>query len=230
MIGANQHIEDNRRLWVALVVGHSQERGGADGEIRSRILRRRESWSEYRYNEMLVGKIFQYLGVAGRVALGFMVFGGDKSLKQRDKALSALGQNGPELSIEFHCNAFDKKASGTEMLVPSGAGIPGQMSRYMAGKLAAQMAGRVSRVLGIRNRGVVVVRRRGRGSTFLYGGEGRLPKEPGIRIIAESFFIDNSADLRKGLKKIHEIAKAYADVIIEAIPELERIYRSAGTS
>lgn len=98
-------------------------------------------------------------------------------------------------AVEFHCNAFNTKASGTEMIHHPGSkkGI----------RLAQTLQFHVSSALGLPNRGIKPPQR-GRGAAFL--SRTRCPA-----VIAESFFIDNDSDLAAAQSLFDELAEAYVN-------------------
>jgi N-acetylmuramoyl-L-alanine amidase len=116
---------------------------------------------------------------------------------ERISPISAINATRADLAIEFHLNAATGAATGTEMIYwPSSVG---------GKKLALALQRAAVDVLKLKDRGIKEPWE-GRGAAFLRGT--RMPA-----VIAESFFIDNSSDLRRGNEVKEELAKAYAEVI-----------------
>lgn len=103
-----------------------------------------------------------------------------------------------DVSVEFHCNAFNGKASGVETLSHS--------KHYPLGNELCRV---ISDCLGIPNRGA-----KGEDS----GQHSRLAFiRDGRGIIVELFFIDNEKDLDAYNNNKHQLAKDVAGVLIDAV-------------
>ncbi len=103
-----------------------------------------------------------------------------------------------KLLIEFHCNAFNREATGTEVLYAGG---------YSNGDLAALiMQEHLVRALGLPDRGTKPKVRADRGGYLLWGVSQ-------LALIPEPFFIDNDADLATA--RAVDLVTAYADAIEE---------------
>jgi len=107
---------------------------------------------------------------------------------------------GPDFVVSLHCNAFNKKASGTEVLYyhRSLAG------RQMAGVLLESLVNQ----LYLPNRGIKPKTSEDRGGYLL-----RYTTMPVV--IAEPFFIDNDQDLETAQSDLEGLATAYAAAIDE---------------
>lgn len=169
---------------VALITGHSTTDPGA--------VNPNTGHKEYDYNSELVSMISSRLAGAGLVR---------PIIVHRDtySGLPAkVNATGADIALEFHCNAFNGKASGTEMLYwhTSGKGKA----------VAQQMQDAAYTVLALPYRGVKPINRKSRGGHLLRGTI--MPC-----VIVESFFIDNDKDLRVGLDNQLQLASAYANAI-----------------
>lgn len=169
---------------VALLAGHSTTDLGA--------VNPRTGHTEYGYNSFLVDLIADELARVGYV----------KPIIVHRESYSALpakvNSTGADMAFEFHCNAFNGKASGTEMLYWHSSA----KGRVMAEEL--QQAALCA--LALPDRGVKAIDSKARGGHLLRG-----TKMPCV--IVESFFIDNDKDLRVGLDRQLQLAQAYAGAI-----------------
>ncbi|WP_373092922.1 N-acetylmuramoyl-L-alanine amidase, partial [Zhongshania sp.] len=144
-----------------LIVGHTATAMGAqtlDGKM-----------SEYNYNFL----------AAQRVGLPYARrdFGGRKG------AAKKMGQMGVDVSVELHCNAYNGKAHGAEILVLAGD----YKSRAYAEDMLESYCTRFKK----RSRGVKEIGRGGRGYYNL-----KYVKDAGVQVVLliEPFFIDNEDD------------------------------------
>jgi len=104
----------------------------------------------------------------------------------------------PDFIIELHCNAFNKKASGTEMLYYHGSEKGRQMAEILQNEIV--------NCLGLADRGIKPKTEKDRGGYLL-----KHTKAPCV--IAESFFIDNNKDLKTAQDNIEALAEAYGRAI-----------------
>lgn len=104
-----------------------------------------------------------------------------------------------DFAIELHCNAFDRRASGTEMI------------HWKTSANGAALASKLQRVavatLQLPDRGIKPPWA-GRGGAFL--GETNCPA-----VIVESFFIDNFGDLQRANEVKDQLAHAYVLALTE---------------
>ena len=104
----------------------------------------------------------------------------------------------PHFVVSLHCNAFNGRTSGTEVLY------------YHRSKLGESIAKVLQRhlvtFLGLRDRGIKEKTAEDRGGYLL-----RYTKAPCV--IAEPFFIDNNQDLAKAQENLEGLAGAYASAI-----------------
>jgi N-acetylmuramoyl-L-alanine amidase len=169
---------------IALVVGHGYDKRGAYNK----------TWaiSEWDYNWTLTKEI------AKRLESKYYV----RRYCSTESRVSISDIEFCDLTIGFHCNAFDGRASGCEMLTIEDK-HDGQL-----GLLTQEIA----KVLDIPDRGVKKILPGDRGYFFLSniqsGG-----------IITETFFIDNDYDLGKGIAYLKKLADIYALTIESMIDE-----------
>lgn len=108
-------------------------------------------------------------------------------------------ETGADMTVELHLNdSGTGKASGSEMIHALGS----KKGPILAGLLQQAAVD----TLGLPNRGIKTPWM-GRGRRWLEG-----TKMPAV--IVESFFIDNSDDLRRGNLKKQKLAEAYADALV----------------
>lgn len=104
----------------------------------------------------------------------------------------------PDFIVSLHCNAFNRSASGTEVL---------HYHRSTKGKLAAEiLQDHLVDALGLPNRGIKPRTSEDRGAYLL-----RYANAPCV--IAEPFFIDNDSDLQIATDKRRKLIKAYSKSI-----------------
>lgn len=108
----------------------------------------------------------------------------------------------PAAAVELHLNAFNAKASGTEMIH-----YPGSTKGKDLAVLLQQAA---VKVLALPDRGVKGPQAGGRGMAFL-------AKTSCPAVIVESFFIDNPTDLARGNAKKQALAEAYAAALLKFV-------------
>ncbi len=109
-----------------------------------------------------------------------------------------INQLNPDFIVSLHCNAFNRSATGTEVLY---------YHRSIDGKLAAEiLQDHLVNALGLTNRGIKPRTSEDRGGYLL-----RYTNAPCV--IAEPFFIDNDSDLQIATDKRKKLIKAYAKSI-----------------
>ncbi len=179
---------------VLLIVGHSETHPGARNS--GPTMEPGDDTYEYQFNKPLVESV-------------------TKLLRQRhidtgwDTYQEGVGSNvarwneASELLIEFHCDAYNKIASGTEVLFCNGS---------TKGKAAARiMQDRLVMALGLPDRGIKSKMRSDRGGYILCGVNQ-------VCLIPEPFFIDNDDDFERGRKR--DLVTAYADAIEKIVKEV----------
>ena len=186
---------------VAIVVGHGPriDKGAvnANGE------------TEMDWNRDLANRIVTELKSAGQIE-PVLIYRKVEKLSP----VSEINETKADLAIELHLNASDDSdadlegtASGTEMIVYH---LPATGSPSVGSKKAADALLRAALgTLKLPNRGVRPPYE-GRGNRFL-------SKTTMPAVIVESFFIDHTPDLDRGNAVKQELAKAYADALMEVL-------------
>lgn len=104
-----------------------------------------------------------------------------------------------DLLIDLHFNAFNGKATGTEVIVPG-------ISSKLENSIATEICKQISDILEIPNRGVKPESQTARGRIGILKGVGN-------RILLEICFIDNPKDYRAYKKHEHMVAMLITNVI-----------------
>jgi len=109
-----------------------------------------------------------------------------------------INQYNPDFTVSLHCNAFNKRASGTEVLY---------YHKSQKGKVIAEILQQaLVEHLQLPDRGVKPKSSEDRGGYLL-----RYTKAPCV--IAESFFIDNNKDLARAQEELEGLAGAFANAL-----------------
>ena len=171
----------------ALVVGHQPGKPGAVNETRG--------LTEFVYNDGLAKQIKAAVKKA-RVEIVHRdnVSNGLTLLPAKINALN------PHFIVSLHCNAFNKRATGTETLY--------HVNSTRGQKIARILQPRLVGALGLNNRHTKKVGPGGRGFVLL-------SKTNAPCIIAEPFFIDNDNDLAVAESRRAQLVAAYAAAIDE---------------
>jgi N-acetylmuramoyl-L-alanine amidase len=169
---------------IALIIGHSAKRPGA--------INKTYGVSEFEFNEPLAHSVAEKLILEGYQPI----------IVYRDASYSALpakvNQTGAAIAVSFHCNAFNEKASGCEVLYSQGS-IKGE-------KLAKLIQGSIVKKLGFTDRGIKPRLESDRGGLIL-----KRTSMPCV--IVEPFFIDHNASLELARYKFEDLAEAYTQGI-----------------
>jgi N-acetylmuramoyl-L-alanine amidase len=169
-------------MTIALVVGHKETAKGAYN-ITHNI-------SEFDFNNRLAidisNKTSEYITIIYR--------SGYKALPDVINIID------PIFVVSLHCNAFNTKASGSEVLY--------YHSSTRGKKLATVFQEKIKAVLNLPDRGVKSKSAEDRGGYLL-----RYTNAPCI--ICEPFFIDNDSDLETARENYVELVNAYASAIEE---------------
>lgn len=182
---------------IAIVIGHKKDSPGAVNVSRN--------LTEFDYNQAMAKKIkeicdFKYQDNLGNPEDEIVIVYRDTYKGLPDK-IDALN---PKFIISLHCNAFNKKASGSEVLY------------YVTSKKGKQMAEIIQKqfvkTLGLPDRGTLPRDTEDRGGYLL-----RYTNAPCV--IAEPFFIDNDNDLSKGIPNA-----ALAEAYVRAIREIRGLF------
>jgi N-acetylmuramoyl-L-alanine amidase len=167
---------------VLLIVGHQPWSPGARNKGKQGP---EQDVYEYWFNRPLVSNIMAMLQAFGIDARQDEYHIGEGNVAGWDRK--------SQLLIEFHCNAFDMQASGTEVLYAEGS-EKGQ-------KCATVLLDHLVQELKLPNRGIKPKVRSDRGGYLLWGVQQ-------VALIPEPFFIDNDADLARAREC--NLAGAYA--------------------
>ncbi|MCU7836459.1 MAG: N-acetylmuramoyl-L-alanine amidase [gamma proteobacterium symbiont of Taylorina sp.] len=168
---------------VCLVIGHKESSPGACNE---------SGLCEYKYNEHIVQSIAEKLENSKRIQCKVIY---RKSYRKLPKKINALNS---DLVISFHCNAYNKKISGSEVLY--------YHSSKKGKKFADLMMDSIVNVLKLPDRGSKAIDDEGKGGYLL-----KYTKAPCILI--EPFFIDNNTDLERAMSKEYALLQAYVKFI-----------------
>ncbi|HEB81323.1 MAG TPA: N-acetylmuramoyl-L-alanine amidase, partial [Gammaproteobacteria bacterium] len=108
----------------------------------------------------------------------------------------------PDFIISLHCNAFNEKASGTEVLYYHRSAVGRKMAALLDKKLIA--------ALGLKDRGIKAKSAEDRGGYLL-----KTTNAPCV--ISEPFFIDNNEDLKTVMDRHDDLVNAYASAIEDIV-------------
>ena len=175
---------------ICCIVGHSKRKQGASNK--------RTGLTEFSYNESLVLEIGEELARMGHnVNIVYR-----QTYKQLPHDINTIDA---DVVVSFHCNAYNEKASGTEVLYAEGSD---------KGKKAAQIFhDHIVDALKLTPRGIKPKRIKDRGGYILH-------KTKAPCIILETFFLDNDLDLECAIKKHDKLVQA----IVGAFHLLEFVY------
>ena len=180
----SQEVEgQEKRKLCALVIGHKKTSPGAKNA--------RTNLTEFDFNEDLALRIEKKVQKAEIQRIY------RRTWKELPNDINALE---PDFIVSLHCNAFNTRASGTEVLYYYKSENGMKMADVLLGWLVKQ--------LKLSNRGIKPKTAEDRGGLLL-----RYTKAPCI--ISEPFFIDNNTDLAKVQEDIEGLAAAYANAIDE---------------
>ena len=168
----------------ALVIGHKKTSPGA--------VNKSQNLSEFDYNEQLAMDIEYALKDQEDVHVQKVY------RRTYDSLPTDINELAPDFIVSLHCNAFNRKASGTEVLF---------YHKSKKGKeLAKTLNKSLVKALGLPNRGVKAKGSEDRGGYLL-------KKTSAPCLIAEPFFIDNDEDLAVAETRYAELVRAYAKSI-----------------
>ncbi len=169
---------------VAIVIGHGPRDPGAvsvDGKE-----------TELKWNTDLARRMVAAIGDQAKAIIVHRV-------REKVAPVAQTNATGADLAIELHLNAFNRLASGTEMLY--------WHKSVKSRALAQVLQNAAVSVLGLQNRGLKARAPGGLGAPFLR--DTRMPA-----VIVESFFIDVKEDLARGNERKTVLAAAYADALV----------------
>jgi len=104
-----------------------------------------------------------------------------------------------DLVVDIHFNAFNGKATGTEVIVP-------KIHSSIENALAAELSESIASIMNIKNRGVKLENNTPRGRLGIFKG-------PGNRILVEVCFMDNDKEYETYIINKYIIAAMIAQVI-----------------
>ena len=173
----------------ALIVGHSRTSQGASNKT--------SKMTEFNYNKQIIIEL----------KLKLEALGHDVNIVYRRTYATLPGdvnKLNPELVVSFHCNAFNEKVSGSEVLY---------WHRSTKGKkIAGIFQKQIKNCLKLPDRGIKAKTSEDRGGYIL-----RMTKAPCV--ILEPFFIDNDSDLKTAQDKQTE----YIDALVKAFKSTAQI-------
>lgn len=181
---------------VAVVIGHSQRSQGAKNLTYNE--------SEFLFNQKLAHDIehkFFWFNEEDEIVVVYREHGYAKLPQE-------INELNPDLVVSLHCNAFNKKASGCEVLY---------YHKSQKGKEIARIFQKhLLETLKNKDRGIKAKTSEDRGGYLL-----RYTYAPCI--ICEPFFIDNDEEFLNARKYFEngELTKAYCEAINEAIKFLK---------
>lgn len=171
---------------ISLIVGHTERSQGASNL---------NGMTEFAYNDGQCRLAAEKLIEAGHT-VNIVYRGAYSQLPHKVNLLK------PDLAVSFHCNAFNKRTSGSEVL---------HYYNSTKGEAFAKILQRETlKSIGLLNRGLKPLRNSDRGGLLL-----RFTKMPCV--IWEPFFIDKDSDLEAGLKHRHDLI----DGLVRAVNEYE---------
>lgn len=170
-----------QRKKCALVIGHKKTSPGAVNPNRD--------LNEFNFNEALA------LSIEGKPQLAEI----QRIYRRTYKDLPGdINQFKPDFTVSLHCNAFNQKISGTEILY---------YHKSKKGEIIAEiLQTALVEHLKLPDRGVKPKSSEDRGGYLL-----RYTDAPCV--IAESFFIDNDKDLARAQEDLEGLVEAYAGAI-----------------
>lgn len=172
---------------IAIVIGH--------GPSRDKGATNRDGTTELAWNRDLANLIVGAIGTRAKAVIVNRV-------TERLQPVLETNMTGAHAAVELHLNSFNGVASGTEMIHAENS-VEGV-------KLAKALQVAAVNVLRLPDRGVKPPQGGGRGKRWLV--QTRMPA-----VIVESFFIDNAKDLARGNEVKSQLAKAYADALVDFV-------------
>lgn len=178
----------------AVVVGHRLSAKGAVSANRS--------VTEFDFNKALAREIKARVRKA-RVKIVYR----DNTPAGLTRLPAKINAHKPDFILSLHCNAFNKKATGTETLY------------YHTSKLGKKLAVLVQKQLV---QALDLPDRRTKPKTDSDRGAGVLKFTHAPCVICEPFFIDNDSDLDTAQRRRKSLSAAYARAIDQAATELAK--------
>ena len=176
---------------VAIVIGHKTTSPGATNTT--------TGTSEYEFNELLSRGIYGVLNHPSIEIMPKLIFRNNISYKELPESIN---NHNADLIISLHCNAYNNKTSGTEVLY---------YHRSSKGKaFAQQLQKQLVRALKLKDRGAKPITSEDCGGYLLKNTQAPC-------LIAEPFFIDNDDDLTIARNNMHQLVIAYAKGIADIL-------------
>jgi len=172
----------------ALVIGHKKNSPGAENA--------NKNITEFDFNEDLAQKIEKKVE-GSQIQRVYR-----RTYKQLPEDINELD---PDFIISLHCNAFDTRVSGTEVLY--------YHKSEKGKKIAEILLSHLVDYLKLPDRGIIPKNSEDRGGYLL-----RYTQAPCV--IAEPFFIDNDNDLAKAQEDLERLADVYAAAIDQISEEV----------
>lgn len=172
---------------VALLIGHSKDKPGACNKAADIY--------EYEFNKILTALVEDFIEENSDIRV-------DRFYRKHgySKLPSELNKEKFDFVVSFHCNAFNRKASGTETLY---------YDKSVKGKKCAEvLQSNIVKILGLSNRGI-------RGRNVNDRGGNLLKHTNAVTILLEPFFIDNDDDLDVVSQKLEKLVKTIGEAIIK---------------
>ena|GEM_PF-332888 len=180
--------EDEHKKRCALVIGHNKDSPGAMNE--------NSNVNEFTFNEelgLLIEKKVKNANINRIYRRTYKTLPGD------------INELDPDFVISLHCNSFDGKISGSEVLYHHKS----QKGKEIAELLLKNLV----EYLKLSNRGIKPRTTEDKGGYLL-----RYKTAPCV--IGESFFIDNDSDLARATEDLDGVTEAYAKAIDEISQKL----------
>lgn len=180
---------EEQKKHCALVIGHKKNSPGAINE--------NNNLDEFGFNEKLVfliGKKVKKTNVTRVYRRTYATLPGD------------INELDPDFVISLHCNYYDRKTSGTEVLYHHKSRKGKEIAEILLKNLVEY--------LGLPDRGIKPKTVEDKGGYLL-----RYTAAPCL--IAEPFFIDNDDDLARAMEDLDGLAEAYTKAIDEISKKLE---------
>jgi N-acetylmuramoyl-L-alanine amidase len=171
---------------VGLIVGHKHDRPGACND--------KHNLCEYQFNDQLAADIYDKMKIDHPDIEVNII-----RRRTYNELPSDVNKWNPDFAISLHCNAFNKKANGTEVLY--------YHTSAKGKELAEVLQKELLNALGFNDRGILPRGTEDRGGYLL-----RYTNMPCV--IAEPFFIDNDAALETVQAKYTELVQAYINTIV----------------
>ncbi len=177
---------------ICLVVGHSRKNKGAKNE--------KHDVNEFDFNNGIAAKIYDDLKAKSDL---------DVKIIFRDGRYSELptkvNMYKPDFIVSLHCNAFNKRTQGSEVLYHHKSVRSKEIARLLQEQFVS---------IPIRDRGIKAKSSEDRGGLLL-----RETDAPCV--IAEPFFIDSPAELEFIMERTDKLIDAYVNGIMASANYLE---------